>query len=137
VGQFRRGLPGAINVRMERRFVKRWLADTTFRVSGPETKLEAMSGGMQQKVLVGRALLDHPDLLILHEPTQGIDVSARADIEKQILEAAGSGTAVLLVSPEHDELVALCDSVIVWGEEQTAVRLSGDQLSETALAASI
>jgi ribose transport system ATP-binding protein len=137
VGQFRRWLPGGVSTRKERGFVKRWLAGTNFRVSGPETKLEAMSGGMQQKVLVGRALLDNPRLLVLHEPTQGIDVSVRADIEQQILQAARSGTAVLLVSPEHDELVALCDSVIVCGEDGTAVRLSGDQLSETTLAATV
>ncbi len=131
----RRG--GTFAPRRERGFVRSWLAETNFRVDGPHTKLAALSGGMQQKVLVGRALLERPDVLVLHEPTQGIDVGARASIMKAILDAAKAGTAVLLVSHEHNDLVALCDSVLVCHEHEVATRLSGRHLTEPALAAAL
>jgi ribose transport system ATP-binding protein len=72
-----------------------------------------LSGGNQQKVLMGKWLLSHPQVLILHEPTQGVDVGARVDLLKLVDETARGGCAVLIASAEQEDLSVLCDRVIV------------------------
>lgn len=78
-----------------------------------ETKIASLSGGNQQKVILGRWLSLNPKLLILDEPTKGVDVAAKAEISKIITEMATLGTAVLLISSELPEVLALSDRVIV------------------------
>jgi ribose transport system ATP-binding protein len=130
-------IPWSFSPRRERKFVTKWLAETNFRVSGPQAQLDQLSGGMQQKVLVGRALHHRPDLLVLHEPTQGIDVNARAGIMTAVRDAANAGAAVILVSNEQDELVALADSVIVYTEGKSTIYLRGNDVSHRNLSIAI
>lgn len=78
-----------------------------------QTPVSALSGGNQQKVVIGRALLTDPRLLILDEPTRGVDVSAKADIYALIREQARRGCAVILVSSELDEVTELSDRIVV------------------------
>jgi ribose transport system ATP-binding protein len=137
IGTFRSRVPGLLSRRREKRFADQWLDRTNFRVSGSQAKLNELSGGMQQKVLVGRSIVERPDLLVLHEPTQGIDISARAEIMTAITEAAEAGTAVVLVSSEHDELVSLCSRVLVVHEDGTYAVIAANSLSESALATAI
>jgi ribose transport system ATP-binding protein len=137
VRRFGSAVPGLLSRRREKRFADEWLSRTNFRVSGSRAKLSELSGGMAQKVLVGRSLVERPDLLVLHEPTQGIDISARAEIMTAITDAAQAGTAVVLVSSEHDELVSLCSRVLVVHEDGTYAVLTADSLSESALATAI
>jgi len=75
--------------------------------------VSSLSGGNQQKVILARAMLTGPRLLILDEPTRGVDVSAKADIYALIREQASEGCAVILVSSELDEVIELSDRVIV------------------------
>jgi ABC-type sugar transport system ATPase subunit len=72
-----------------------------------------LSGGNQQKVVIAKALLTQPDILVLDEPTRGIDVGAKAEIHALISRLARSGTAILLVSSELPELLALSDRLLV------------------------
>jgi ribose transport system ATP-binding protein len=132
---FCRSFPRIIRRSYERQFALDWLVERRFRVSGPSAYMRELSGGMQQKVLLGRALLIQPSLLVLHEPTQGIDVNARIEIFDAIIETARQGTAVLLVSSEYDELTALCDRVIVVDENGGGVVVEGSEITESALAA--
>jgi ribose transport system ATP-binding protein len=87
------------------------------------------SGGNQQKLLFGKWLRLKPQLLLLDEPTQGVDVGAKAEIHHQILNCAASGTAVLVSSSDIDELAALCHRVLIIRDGQIAVDLRGDQVT--------
>jgi ribose transport system ATP-binding protein len=83
------------------------------RTAGVDATLSSLSGGNQQKVIVARAMARNPKVLLLDEPTQGVDVGARADIYGHIARAIEGGSAVILVSSDFDELVHLADRVVV------------------------
>jgi D-xylose transport system ATP-binding protein len=83
------------------------------RAAGPEQPIRGLSGGNQQKVLLGRALLVQPRVLLLDEPTRGVDVATKFEIYDLINQLTGQGRAVLLVTSELPELLGLSDRVIV------------------------
>ena len=83
------------------------------RTTGVDGPVKHLSGGNQQKVVIAKALLTQPSVLILDEPTRGIDVGAKAEIHALILRLAAEGKAVLLVSSEMNEILALCDRILV------------------------
>ena len=85
-----------------------------------ETKIRSLSGGNQQKVIVGRWLLTAPDVLLLDEPTRGIDVGAKYEIYQLILDLANEGKTVLMVSSEMPELLGICDRILVMSGGQLA-----------------
>jgi len=87
-----------------------------------ETKIRALSGGNQQKVIIGRWLLTEPDVLLLDEPTRGIDVGAKYEIYQLILDLANQGKTVLVVSSEMPELLGICDRILV----MSGGRLAGE-----------
>ena len=87
-----------------------------------ETKIRSLSGGNQQKVIVGRWLLTAPDVLLLDEPTRGIDVGAKYEIYQLILDLANKGKTVLMVSSEMPELLGICDRILV----MSGGRLAGE-----------
>lgn len=93
----------------------------------------ALSGGNQQKVAIARWLIDPPQVLILDEPSRGVDVGARAEVHKIIKALADDGVAVLVVSSDNEELVGLCDKVYVMVEGQVVGQLSGVELSTESL----
>ena len=78
-----------------------------------ETKIRSLSGGNQQKVIIGRWLLTDPEVLLLDEPTRGIDVGAKYEIYQLILDLANRGKTVLMVSSEMPELLGVCDRIVV------------------------
>lgn len=89
-----------------------------------------LSGGNQQKVVLAKWLMDMPDLLIMDEPTRGIDVGAKAEIYKLIVSLAGAGKTILLVSSEMQEILGLSDRVVVFHEGQVAGELTKNELSQ-------
>ncbi len=94
-----------------------------------------LSGGNQQKVLLARWLATDPHVLLLDEPTRGIDVGTKAEIHRLVDEQAGLGLAVLLISSELPELLALSDRVYVLYQGQVAAELPGGPKSEAAILA--
>lgn len=92
----------------------KWSIDA-MRIKTPsqETKIRSLSGGNQQKVILGRWLLTEPDVLLLDEPTRGIDVGAKYEIYQLILELASKGKTVIMVSSEMPELLGVCDRILV------------------------
>ena len=87
-----------------------------------ETLIRDLSGGNQQKVLVARWLLTHPDILFVDEPTRGIDVGAKAEIHSLITQMAGEGKAIIMVSSEMPEVLGMCDRILVMHEgRQTGI----------------
>lgn len=87
-----------------------------------ETKIRALSGGNQQKVILGRWLLTEPEVLLLDEPTRGIDVGAKYEIYQLILDLANKGKVVIMVSSEMPELLGVCDRILV----MSGGRLAGE-----------
>jgi ribose transport system ATP-binding protein len=96
------------------------------RPPDPRMPVGALSGGNQQKVLLGKWLSGEPRLLLLHEPTQGVDVGARLDIERAIGRAAEAGAGVLLAGMDSGELAELCHRVIVMREGRVHGQISGE-----------
>jgi inositol transport system ATP-binding protein len=100
--------------------------------------IQNLSGGNQQKVLVGRWLLTNPKILILDEPTRGIDVGAKAEIHRLVSELAGQGVAILMISSEMPEVLGMSDRIVVMHEGHvTGIldRKDSDQVSIMDLAA--
>lgn len=100
----------------------------TIKTPGQETKIGVLSGGNQQKVILGRWLLTEPDVLLLDEPTRGIDVGAKYEIYKLINDLAARGKTVLMVSSEMPELLGVCDRILV----MSGGRLAGETNAKTA-----
>ncbi|MEG0735711.1 MAG: ATP-binding cassette domain-containing protein [Longicatena sp.] len=106
---------------------KQMKADTAWAINSlkiktpsQKTQIRALSGGNQQKVILGRWLLTNPDILLLDEPTRGIDVGAKYEIYQLIIELASKGKAVIMVSSEMPELLGVCDRILVMSGGQVA-----------------
>jgi ABC-type sugar transport system ATPase subunit len=93
-----------------------------------------LSGGNQQKVVLGKWMSTSPRLLMLDEPTRGVDVGAKAEIYRLLLEAAKSGIGVLVSSSEIPELRTLCDRIIVMFRGRAVASLSRDEATEARIA---
>jgi ribose transport system ATP-binding protein len=121
---------GRISTRRE----SRWTSDLieSYQVSPPhpDAPYGSLSGGNQQKVLVGRWLRTDPVILLLDEPTQGVDVGARRDIFTRIVDAASSGVTVIYSTTESQDLAELCHRVLVFRNGQVVGVLAGADVSE-------
>ena len=107
---------GFVDSRAERKAVQEYVGRLGIRTTGPGQAITALSGGNQQKVLLARALLCAPKILILDEPTAGIDVGAKSEIYALMHEMSAKGLGILLVSSELPEVLALSDRVLVMHE---------------------
>ena len=97
----------------QREDTQRYIDALRTKTPTQETKIRALSGGNQQKVIIGRWLLTEPDVLLLDEPTRGIDVGAKYEIYQLILDLANKGKTVIMVSSEMPELLGVCDRIVV------------------------
>ena len=114
MGSLRRHLRrGHIDAGAERGEVRRWIKDLGIVTRSPDAPITSLSGGNQQKVLVARALRLSPRVLVLDDPTAGIDVGAREQVHRIIEDNSTETMAVLLVSTDSTELARLCDRVLV------------------------
>jgi ribose transport system ATP-binding protein len=120
--------------RRERAETRSWFERLGIRPAGGwELPMTGLSGGNQQKVLVAKWLRLQPKVLLLDEPTQGVDVGAKAEIHHQILTAASSGAAVVVASTDIDELVAICHRILILRHGQIAAELTGTQMTIAAV----
>ena len=131
LASFMKGL--RYDARGERAEAQRWVERVDVRPPRPESLLSTLSGGNQQKAVLARWLRRDPHLFILDEPTQGVDVGAKASIYQLLLDAADSGASVVIVSSDTEELANVCDRVIVLRDGAVAIELAGTQLTEGAL----
>jgi ribose transport system ATP-binding protein len=132
VSQFWSGL--LLRHRAERGEVKRLIARMRVKAPGGEAGIDALSGGNQQKVIVGRWLRLEPIVLLLDDPTQGVDVGAKSDIHQLIEAAAGAGTAVVVCSTDEAELERLCHRVVVLRGGSIAAELSAGSATAANIA---
>ncbi|HEV2638255.1 MAG TPA: sugar ABC transporter ATP-binding protein [Actinocrinis sp.] len=124
---------GRLDRGAERAEVRHWMRTVELRPAEPEQQLRLFSGGNQQKVVLARWLRVRPRVLLLDEPTQGVDVGAKAAIYELILAARDGGAAVLLCSSDTRELVTLCDRVLVLNEGRVVGEVDRADLSEDRL----
>ena len=108
------------------RLAEHYIAALNIKTPGPETPIRNLSGGNQQKVLLARWLAMQPKLIILDEPTRGIDVGAKAEIEKLIESLREKGMAVLFISSELEEVVRVSSRVVVLRDRKQAGELDGE-----------
>jgi ribose transport system ATP-binding protein len=120
---------GLLRVGQERRAVDQLLVGYDVRPPDPDRIFSTLSGGNQQKVLIAKWFETNPKVLLLHEPTQGVDVGARAAIFRRIRDAASQGAAVLLATSEYEDLPNLCDRVIVMRSGRVIAELHGASLT--------
>ncbi|HEV7203502.1 MAG TPA: ATP-binding cassette domain-containing protein [Jatrophihabitans sp.] len=131
LGQFRRGpllRPG-----LENRAVSRELQSLAVKTPSQEALVSALSGGNQQKVVLARALMSKPAILVADEPTQGVDVGARAEIYRILREISAAGVPVVVASSDAKELEGLCDRVIVMSRGSAVETFEGTAITEQAL----
>jgi ABC-type sugar transport system ATPase subunit len=123
-----------LHPRRERRNVQRWIARLAIRCRGTEVSIDSLSGGNQQKLLLARILRRQPQLLLLDEPTAGVDIGAKAEIHGIIRRLADDGAAVLLVSSDLPELLVLCDRIVAMRAGRCVGEVAGGEASEPRLA---
>jgi rhamnose transport system ATP-binding protein len=103
----------ALNRGRERGSADRYVRDLGIRTRSIDAPVSSLSGGNQQKVALARWLMTHPRLLILDEPTQGVDVGAKADVHREMDRLTGDGVAILMISSDLQEVLAMSDRVVV------------------------
>jgi ribose transport system ATP-binding protein len=105
------------------------------RPRNPAIAVGALSGGNQQKVVLAKEILGEPRLLLLDEPTRGVDVGAKGEIYARLRDLASQGLGILVASSEMPELIGLCDRIIVIQEGRTVAEFKGEVDEHTVLAA--
>jgi monosaccharide-transporting ATPase len=123
--QARRGFARPLSVKAKNKLVRRYMETLDIRPRDPDTLIKNLSGGNQQKVLLARWLITQPALLILDEPTRGIDVGAKAQIQKLISDLAADGMGVLFISAELDEVARISDRIAVLRDGHNIAQIDG------------
>ena len=116
--QARRGWAKPIPRKQQDEIAQHYISTLNVRPPDPNALIKNLSGGNQQKVLLGRWLATQPELLILDEPTRGIDVGAKAEIQQAVVDLAETGVAVLFISSELEEVVRLSERIVVLKDRQ-------------------
>ena len=130
----RAGLPMPSG-RREHSAARRLIGELAVKTPDPDTPVLSLSGGNQQKVLLGRWLAAEATVLLLDEPTVGVDVGSKADIQNQVLALAARGLAVVVVASEFSQLEEMCHRVLVVSGRAVQAELAGRQITEAALLA--
>lgn len=124
---------GWLRTSAARRRSQELIAEFDIRPGNPDMQFRFLSGGNQQKAILAKWWERSPTVILLDEPTQGIDVGARAKIYQLLTAAAESGAAVLVASVEYDELAKICHRVVVYVAGSPRVELTGDQVTQEAI----
>lgn len=124
---------GFVSREMQEEITKKYIERLSIKTPGPNELIRNLSGGNQQKVLLARWLATNPKLIILDEPTRGIDVGAKVEIEKLIKEFSEMGISVLFISSELSELVRNCDRIVIIREGKILGEVVEDEVHEETI----
>lgn len=119
------------------KFADEYIKLLDIKTASADTPIKSLSGGNQQKVIVARWLLTNPEYLILDEPTRGIDVGTKVDIQKLVLKLASEGKSVTFISSETDEMLRTCSRLIVMRDRKVVGELTGDDLNQNKVMSTI
>lgn len=118
-------------------FAEEYIQLLGIKTASADTPIKSLSGGNQQKVILARWLLTNPEYLILDEPTRGIDVGTKIDIQKLVLKLASEGMSVTFISSETDEMLRTCSRLIVMRDRRVVGELSGKELTQNMIMSTI
>lgn len=118
-------------------FAEEYIQLLGIKTASADTPIKSLSGGNQQKAILARWLLTNPEYLILDEPTRGIDVGTKVDIQKLVLKLASEGMSVTFISSETDEMLRTCSRLIVMRDRRVVGELSGEELSQNMIMSTI
>jgi galactofuranose transport system ATP-binding protein len=124
---------GLVSRRRQDAIVSTFMRRLRIKAASPDQRVGELSGGNQQKVLLARLLCTRPKVLLLDEPTRGIDVGAKAEVQALVDELAAEGLGVVLISSEFDEVVEGSDAIVVLREGRVVANLEGAEVTEAAL----
>ena len=124
---------GLINLKKEEAYAKQSVALMNVKTSTINAKISTLSGGNQQKVVLGRWLAMNPKVLIVDEPTRGIDVGSKAEIYAQLREIASTGTAIWMISSDMEEVILVSDRVAVMHEGKLTGVLARSEVTEESI----
>lgn len=113
------------------KFADEYIKLLEVKTASADTPIKSLSGGNQQKCILARWLLTHPKYLILDEPTRGIDIGTKIEIQKLVLKLASEGMSVTFISSETDEMLRTCSRLIVMRDRRVVGELSGQELTQT------
>jgi ribose transport system ATP-binding protein len=133
LGRYYRG--GRLRLGAERRESVTLMERLDVRPPVPERSFASFSGGNQQKIVLAKWLSTEPRILLLDEPTQGVDAGAKHDILELVVQAAAKGMTVLMASGDYEQLANVCDRVLVLRDGRVAASLTGEDISEERIAA--
>ncbi|HVI19503.1 MAG TPA: ATP-binding cassette domain-containing protein, partial [Gaiellales bacterium] len=133
----RLGRRGRLGLREEREVIARWTERLGVVAAGPDAPISTLSGGNQQKVVVARCLVREPDVLVLCEPTAGVDIGTRIAIYDLVAQLSRDGLTVVVSSSDVGDLLAMCTRVAVLRHGTVAAELGGDGLTQHALVRAI
>jgi simple sugar transport system ATP-binding protein len=131
--QSRMGILNYLPMKKQQEITQKYIDLLKIKTPSMEQRIDNLSGGNQQKVILARWLATNPQLLILDEPTRGIDVGAKSEIRKLILELAEGGMTILFISSELPEIVNCCDRVLVLRDRKIIGELLGDDINESII----
>lgn len=122
-----------INRGREREALTKAISDFDIRTRNPDLLAGQLSGGNQQKLLLAKMMLLNPDIIIIDEPTRGIDIGTKEQIYSFIAKLAESGKSVIVISSEMPELIGICDRILVMRNGEIVAEISGDQMNENEI----
>jgi len=131
--QAKRGLLKPMSRKEMEEFADQYIDLLQIKTASRETPIKSLSGGNQQKVIIGRWLLTNPEYLILDEPTRGIDVGTKTEIQKLVLRLAGEGMSITFISSEIEEMLRVCSRMIVMRDGQKVGELNQDELNQDTI----
>ncbi|MFA6775102.1 MAG: sugar ABC transporter ATP-binding protein [Sphaerochaetaceae bacterium] len=135
--QARKGTMHLLSKKDQEKFADTYIDLLQIKTRDRDMPVRSLSGGNQQKVIIGRWLLTQPDFIILDEPTRGIDVGTKTEIQKLVLQLADRGTAVMFISSEIDEMLRTCDHMAVMRDGSKIAELDESQLNQKTIMATI
>ncbi|MFV0364600.1 MAG: sugar ABC transporter ATP-binding protein [Suipraeoptans sp.] len=126
--------PWKLDKKQATEIANKYIEDLNIKTPSSDWLIGQLSGGNQQKALIARWLLFEPDIILVEEPTRGIDVRAKAEIYKMLMAYCKMGKAVVVVSSESPELMGICNNILVMYEGRVVASLDGDSTSEAEIA---
>jgi ribose transport system ATP-binding protein len=121
---------GIVSGKAEQAKIDEMIETLQIKVSSADLAVSTLSGGNQQKVVIAKWLATRPKLLLLIDPTRGIDVGTKQEIYRLLRDLANDGLSILLYTTDYDELIGLCDRALIMYDGRVNSELSGDQLTE-------
>ena len=128
--QARRGFLHPMSRAEQEKLADKYIKALSIATPDAEKKIGELSGGNQQKVILARWMASEPDVLILDEPTRGIDVGAKAEIQRLMLEMCGDGVSVIFISSELDEIIRCSNRIVIMRDREKVAEVDGEDCTQ-------